>query len=254
MAALRTDIVESTVAETVTITGANGEEIGAYLARPMTPGPHPAVVLIHSAPGWGDWYHEATMRFARRGYIAICPNLYHRFGHGTSEDVGAKARGAGGVADSQVVGDIQGAIAHVRAIAGHNGKIGVIGGCSGGRHTFLVATSLPDQFAAAADLWGGNVVARPEDLTPMRPVNLVEQTPRLQAPLLGIFGNEDANPTPEAVNTLEAALTAAGKHYEFYRYDGAGHGFMHSDGVAYRPVQAGDAWNHVWDFFEKHLS
>src|SRR5690242_5170550 len=138
MPEFRTDQTESTVAGTVTIRGADGDEVGAYLARPDDARPHPAVVLLHSAPMWGDLYHELTVRFARRGYIAICPNLYHRFGHGTAEEVGAQARAEGGVPDAQVVGDVRGAIAHVRSIAGHNGKVGVIGGCSGGRHSFLV--------------------------------------------------------------------------------------------------------------------
>ena len=253
MPAFRTDQVEAYVAETVTISGADGDQIGAYVARPTTPGPHPAVVLIHSAPAWGDWYHEATMRFARRGFIAICPNLYHRVGHGLATEIGTQAREAGGVADAQVVGDVQGAIDYVGGVAGHSGKVGVIGSCSGGRHAFLIRTSLPDQVHAVADLWGGGVVAKPEELTPKRPVNLVEQTAKLQAPIIGIFGNEDANPTPEAVNTLEAALQAAGKTYEFHRYDGAGHGFMHYDGAAYRQAQAVDAWEHVWAFFEKYL-
>jgi len=97
------------------------------------------------------------------------------------------------------------------------------------------------------------VVARPEDLTPKRPVNLVERTADLRAPLLGLFGNEDANPTPAAVDALEAALKAHGKPHEFYRYDGAGHGFMHADTAGYRQAQALDAWEHVWDFFERHL-
>ena len=253
MPAFRTDQVEAIVAETISITGANGEAIGAYIARPTTPGNHPAVVLIHSAGGWGDWYHEATLRFARRGYIAICPNLYQRFGHGTAAEVSARMREAGGVADAQVVGDVQGAMQHVRGIAGHNGKIGVIGSCSGGRHSYLVACQIPD-VDAAVDLWGGGVVAMPEELTAMRPVAAIDMTKDLRAPVLGIFGNEDANPSPEAVNTLEAALLAAGKTHEFHRYDGAGHGFMHYDGVAYRQEQAADAWTRVWAFFERHLA
>ena len=250
----RTDQVEATIAETINIAGANGDTINAYVARPTTPGNHPSVVLIHHAPGWDDWYHEATLKFARRGYIAICPNLYARLGQGTVEEVAAKVREAGGVADSQVVGDVQGAIKHVRGIAGNNGKVGVIGTCSGGRHTFLVATSIPDEVTAAVDLWGGGVVMKPEDLTPMRPRNIVEDAPKLKAPLLGLFGNEDQNPTPEAVNTLEAGLKASGKNYEFHSYDGAGHGFFYYDRPAYRQEQAVDGWNKVWDFFEKHLS
>ncbi|MSQ42279.1 MAG: dienelactone hydrolase family protein [Dehalococcoidia bacterium] len=221
------------VAQTVSIAGANGDQIGAYIARPTTPGDHPAVVLIHSAPGCGDWYHEATLRFARRGYIAICSNLYHRLGHGSVEEVSARVREAGGVADAEVVGDVHGAMQHVRGIAGHNGKVGVIGSCSGGRHSYLVACQTPD-LDAAVDLWGGGVVARPEELTPKRPVAAIDMTQHLNAPLLGIFGNDDANPSPEAVDTLEVALRAAGKQYAFHRYDGAGHGFMHYDGANYR--------------------
>ena len=240
--------------ETVKIAGNNDDQISAYVARPSGAGPHPGVVLIHHAPGWDDWYHEATLKFARHGYIAVCPNLYERFGDGTVEEVSAKVREAGGVADSQVVGDVHGAIHHLHGIAGYNGKVGVIGTCSGGRHTFLVATSIPDEVTAAANLWGGGVVMKPEELTPMRPKSIVEDAPNLKAPLLGLFGNDDQNPSPEAVNTLEAALKAAGKTYEFHRYDGAGHGFFYYDRAAYRQEQAVDGWNKVFDFFEKHLA
>ena len=257
-APFRTDTPEGLTSRKITITGNNGDQIGAYIAVPSTPGPHPGVVLIHHAPGWDDWYHEATLKFARKGYIAISPNLYSRLGHGTWDEMGAKMREAGGAPDSQVVGDVQGAIKHVRGLAGHNGKVGVIGTCSGGRHTFLVATSIPDEVDAAANLWGGGVVMKPEEFTPARPRSIVDDTPKLKAPLLGLFGNDDANPSPEAVNTLEAALKAVGKvegkDYEFTRYDGAGHGFFYYDRPAYRQEQAVDGWSKVFDFFGKHLS
>jgi carboxymethylenebutenolidase len=138
------------------------------------------------------------------------------------------------------------------ASPGHSGKVGVIGSCSGGRHTFLVACQT-EGVDAAADLWG-SAVMRPEDLTPMRPMAPIDMTANLTAPLLGIFGNDDQNPSPEAVNTLEAALMATGKSYEFHRYDGAGHGFFHYDGANYRQEQAVDGWSKVWAFFETHLT
>jgi carboxymethylenebutenolidase len=191
------------VAETITLSGHNGDQIGAYLARPTTPGPHGAVVAIHHGPGFDDWSHEVALKFAGRGYITVMPNLYHRFGAGTVEEVSARLREAGGVADVQVVGDVQGAINYVRTVAGHNGKVGVIGPCSGGRHAFLVATAIPNDIDAAVDLWGGGVVLKPEERTAMRPTSLVENTTALSAPLLGIFGNEDGNPNPEMVNTME---------------------------------------------------
>ena len=109
----QTDMYEGMLAETIVHGGAGGDMINAYLARPLGPGPFPGVVLIHHMPGWDEWYREATRRFAHHGYIAVSPNLYHRAGHGTPEDVAAKVRGSGGVADDQAVADVAGAIAYL---------------------------------------------------------------------------------------------------------------------------------------------
>ena len=164
----RTDMYEGLLAETITIAGHHGDSIGAYFARPLTAGPHPGVVLIHHAPGWDDWYHEATLRFARRGYVALCPDLYHRAGHGSAEDVAAMVRNAGGVPDDQVVEDMEGGMRYLRSLPHLNGKVGVIGSCSGGRHAYLVACRAAG-VDAIVDLWGGGVVARPEDLNEEAP-------------------------------------------------------------------------------------
>ena len=168
-----TDQMEAITAETILIPGHNGDQIRAYVARPAGNGPFPGVLLIHHMPGWDEWYHEATLRFARHGYYAISPNLYERTGHGTPEDVAARVRAEGGVPDAQVVGDCQGAIDYLRAQPQLNGKVGVIGTCSGGRHTMLVA-SLGTGVTAAVDLCGGGVVARPEDLNVKRPIAAVD--------------------------------------------------------------------------------
>jgi carboxymethylenebutenolidase len=90
-------------------------------------------------------------------------------------------------------------------------------------------------------------------VTPAPRVSAIEQTPKMNAPLLGIFGNDDRNPDPEQVNKTEAELQRLGKTYEFHRYDGAGHGFFGWERPGYRPEQAVDAWGHVWAWFEKHL-
>jgi len=79
-------------------------------------------------------------------------------------------------------------------------------------------------------------------------------TPSMRCPLLGIFGNDDANPDPEQVNRIEAELRKHGKDYEFHRYDGAGHGFFAADRPNYRPEQAVDGWQKVFAFFARHLT
>ena len=248
---MRTDAADGITAETIDIKGANGDTINAYYARPTTPGPHPTVVLVHHVPGWDELYREFTRRFAAHGYMAITPNLFARVGQGTPDEMAAKAREAGGVSDDQVLGDAEGAAAFLRAQEGSNGKVGVIGSCSGGRHVFMIACR-SKAFDAAVELWGGGVV-QPET-TPNQPVAPIDLTKDLSCPLLGLFGNDDQRPSPEQVNQHEEELKKHGKEYEFHRYDGAGHGFFYYDRGAYRQEQAMDGWQKIFEFFGKHLA
>jgi carboxymethylenebutenolidase len=97
------------------------------------------------------------------------------------------------------------------------------------------------------------VVVSKENLTPAQPVAPIDYTQQLGCPLLGLFGNEDQHPTPEEVDLHEEELKKYGKNYQFYRYDGAGHGFWYYHNDMYRPKQAMDAWKKVFDFFGEHL-
>ena len=89
-----TDMYEGMLAETIMLPGHNGEIINAYYARPLGPGPFPGVVLIHHMPGWDELYREFTRKFAHHGYLAISPNIYFRYGHGSPDDMSAKVRGS----------------------------------------------------------------------------------------------------------------------------------------------------------------
>jgi carboxymethylenebutenolidase len=93
-----------------------------------------------------------------------------------------------------------------------------------------------------------------DQLTPTRPVAPLDYTKDLDAPLLGLFGNDDQSPTPEQVNIHEEELKKHGKAYDFHRYDGAGHGFFYYHTPLYRPQQAMDGWAKTFDFFQTHLS
>jgi carboxymethylenebutenolidase len=244
---------EGMLAETVAIRGHNGDEIEAYFARPLGAGPHPGVVVIHHAPGWDLWTREVARKFAQHGYAAIAPHLYSRVGPGSWDDVAARARAAGGSPDDQVMGDLQGSMDYLRAQPYSNGKVGMIGFCSGGRQTYLAAGRLSG-IDAAVDCWGGSVIVDDAtQLTPARPVAPIDLTENITAPLLGIFGNDDANPSPDQVNRTEEVLKRLGKDYEFHRYDGAGHGFFAVERPGYRQEQAVDGWQKVFAFYERHL-
>jgi carboxymethylenebutenolidase len=248
-----TDDRAGITAEVVAFPGGNGDEIHAYVARPDSDGPVPGVVAVHHMPGWDEFYREFCERLARHGYHVICPDLYCRFGHGSPDDIAAKARSSGGVRDDAVVADCAAALGWLRAQPGSSGKVGIIGTCSGGRHALLTASRTAG-FGAVADLWGGGVVMPKGALDEAHPVAPIDLTEGLSAPLLGLFGNDDQHPTPEQVNQHEAELKRHGKEYEFHRYDGAGHGFFYYHTPMYRPEAAMDGWAKVFGFFGQHLA
>ncbi len=230
-----------------------GDLIHAYVARPEGPGPYPGIVLVHHLPGWDEIYREMARRLADHGYTVICPDLYCRDGHGAPDDIAAAVRARGGPLDDDVVADGVGARDWLRALPTSNGKVGIIGSCSGGRHAVLVA-SRAGGFDAVVDLWGGGVVAAPDQATPQRPVAPIEYTAELSAPLLGIFGDLDSSPSPAEVDQHEAELKKHGKTYAFHRYPDAGHGFFYYHRPAYRPEAAMDGWEKVFSFFGERLS
>ena len=240
------------LAETVMIKGHNGDVINAYFARPLGAGPFPGIVIIHHFPGWDEFHREVARRFAHHGYLAICPNLYYREGHGSPEEVAAKVRSAGGIPHDQVVGDAKASMEFLKALPTCTGKIGAFGMCSGGTHAFLVACRTTG-LSAAVECWGGRVVMAPEELSPKFPVAPIDYTKDLSCPLLGLFGEEDQFPSPQHVALHEQELKKHGKTYEFHTYPRAGHAFFNYTGPAYRPEQAADGWKKVFAFLEKHL-
>jgi carboxymethylenebutenolidase len=225
-------------AESITMTGAGGDEIEAYLAAPVDAPDQPGVVVLHHMPGYDRATKEITRTFGAYGYAAVMPNLHHRYAPGAKPgDAAAAARDAGGVPDEQLLGDARGAIELLRARPLSNGKVGVIGYCSGGRQSWLVAASL--DVDAAVVCYGGR--SDPALASSIR------------CPVLGLFGNEDQSPSPADVDALEGALKDSGKTYSFHRYDGAGHAFFSVDRPMYDLDAAKDGWKQIWSFFGEHL-
>lgn len=240
------------IAETINIQGFNGDMIETYLARPLGAGPFPGVVLIHHMPGWDEASKEMVRKFACHNYICISPNLHHREGPGKMEDIMAAVWKAGGTPDDQCIGDVEGAIKYLETLPSYSGKAGTIGFCSGGRQVYLTACKI-DRINAAVDCYGGRVVAPADTLNPRQPVAPIDMTKNLNSPLLGLFGAEDKNPSPEDVQRMEKELKKYNKIYEFYTYENAGHGFFSVDRPSYRQHAAVNAWEKVFAWYEKYL-
>src|SRR5437899_125570 len=139
-------------AEMVKFQGFNGDIGEAYYSHPLAAGRYPGIVVIHHFPGWDEWITEVARKFAHHGYTAIAPSLYFRLGDGASGEVVARARAAGGMPDDQVIGDVTGAAAFLRGQPHCNGKVGVIGFCSGGRQAYLAACRIVN-LDAVVDCW-----------------------------------------------------------------------------------------------------
>jgi carboxymethylenebutenolidase len=239
-------------AETIRIAGHGGDEIEAYFARPTDEARRGGVVVIHHMPGYDAASKEIVRRFAVLGYDAICPNLHYREAPGAApDDASAAVRAAGGVPDDRLVGDVGGAADYLRGQPTSNGKVGVIGYCSGGRQTVLAACSLTVD--AAVDCYGAFVIGSPPAESPFKMSPVQDKLADLSCPLLGLFGAEDTHPAPAETAQLEELLKQHGKTYEFHTYENAGHGFFATDRQSYRVEAAAEGWDEIVDFFGQYL-
>jgi carboxymethylenebutenolidase len=243
---------DAMTAGTVAIAGAGGDQIEAYYAGPSAGGPHGGVVLIHHLPGYDRWSKEVARRFGADGYHVLLPNLYSREAPGAEpDDAAAVARKRGGVPDERLVGDVGGAAAHLRGLPTSNGKVAVIGHCSGGRQAVLAGCNLDLQ--GVVDCYGAYVIGTPSPDFPVQAGGLEDQLANLSCPLLGLFGAEDSYPSPEQVAELDRLLTEHGKEHELHSYDGAGHAFFCTDRPSYRQQPAVDGYARIADFFARTI-
>jgi carboxymethylenebutenolidase len=228
----------------------DGSPMEILIAEPDGPGHFPALVMgIHAPAHIGLEADEFTVyaaeRYAKAGYVVAAPFLFHRcLADQAREDK------MGGLKDVEILADTDAAFDLLRGMDRvDSGRVGVLGHCMGGRVAWLAATHRPD-YAAAAVFWGGSLkLGKGEGAPPP-----IERAAHMPCPVAGFFGNDDANPSPQDVDDISAALTAAGKAHEFHRYDGAGHAFQDfSRPERYRKEASDDAWEKVLEFLANTL-
>ena len=243
--------VRGLIAEDVRIRGHGGTLIDGYAARPLGDGPFPGVLVIFEAFGMVEHTREMVRKFAAAGYVAVAPDLYTRTPGVDPNNMDSVRPAMMGTPDVQAIGDMEASIAYLKAMPQSNGKVGSIGHCSGGRHSFLIACNSKN-LDAAVDCYGGFVVT--EETSEARPKPVINMVADLNCPLLGLFGEADGNPSPEHVARIEAELKTHGKQYEIHSYPApVGHGFFADYRPSYSQESAVDAWGRVFAFFGKHL-
>jgi carboxymethylenebutenolidase len=218
---------------------------------PEGPGPHPALIVCqhipvsHAGLEKDPWQIGVGERLARAGYVVAMPWVFHWWP--AESDISVKREG---FRDDWAVADLAAAFELLVARADVDAKrVGIIGHCWGGRVSWLGACHNPD-LKALVTLYGGRIkIPLADGATP--PIELIAG---MGCSVMGVFGNDDTNPSPEDVDDLDAALTQAGISHVFHRYDGAGHGFQDdSNPDRYREVQSNDAWRKITAFLAETL-
>ena len=224
----------------------DGSEMRTYMALPDTAGPAPGVVVAQHGAGVDNFIHGIVDRLASEGFAAIAPDLYHR------DDPDAPTEGMariGRLRDDRIVRDMTAARDYLGSQPGVRAdRIGVTGFCMGGRVAYLMAVNDPECRASAVFYGAFSFVPWGEGPAP------IEGTARITCPVLGLFGDEDQNPTPEQVHEMDAELTKHSVAHEFHSYPGTGHGFMVEGSPAYRTEAARDGWEKTMAWFRRYLA
>jgi carboxymethylenebutenolidase len=217
---------------------ANGQTATGYLSIPPQ-GNGPGVVVIQEWWGLVDHIKDVCDRFAGEGFVALAPDLYH--GKTTkSPDEAAKLLMELRIDEAEK--DLSGAVQYLlEHDATTSQKVGVVGFCMGGALSLYTATKNAN-VGACVIFYGGFVNAKPD-------------LPKLQAPVLGLYGERDKSVTPESVHKLEQQLKALGKKVDVIIYPNADHAFFNDTRpVVYYPEAAADAWQRTIEFLRSTLT
>jgi carboxymethylenebutenolidase len=212
------------------------------LEAPARTGPGPAVVLMYHREGYDDFTRLAVKRLADAGYLVAVPDVSHR----TSRDVAMPDRKQY-FKDSEIIADIRATIAFLRNrpdVA--KDRLVIMGHCMGGRMTLLGAGRVPE-FRAAVVYYGGgcHLSWGNEGATPM------DTLKDIRCPVIGFFGGQDKNPSPEQVDAIDAELSRHGIAHTFHRYPDVGHGFQNpAHGSPAERAAAEDGWSKTFRFLE----
>ena len=235
----------------VKIKAADGVEIPAYRAFPDTGDQFPVVLVVQEIFGVHEHIKDVCRRFAKKGYMAIAPELYARQGDVSKitdfrkimSDVVSK------VPDAQVMSDLDSAVAYAKTTGkADTDKLFITGFCWGGRITWLYAAHNPKLKAGAA--WYGRLVGASTELQPKSPVELASQ---IKVPVLGLYGGKDQGIPQTTIDEMRANLKSAGNTTaEFVVYPEAEHGFHADYRPSYNPQAAKDGFGRVLDWFKKY--
>ncbi len=215
----------------------DGQTTPGYLAYPEDGLPHPGIVLIQEWWGLVPHIEDVARRFAREGFYALAPDLYH--GKSSSEPDEARKL-AMELEEDNAYRDIQAAINRMKEIMNvQPKKLGVVGWCMGGGLSLLTAELSAD--VGADVIFYGHL-------------GDMDGIERIKAPVLGLFAEKDRGVPASTVHEFEQRLEKYQIPHEVIVYPRAQHAFFNDTrpGI-YDPEASADAWFRTIRWFNKYL-
>ena len=224
-------------------TQVDGKPMRIYMGVPDKPSAHPGIVIAQHGSGVDAQIQDAVHRLHREGYVVAAPELFHRQPADTDPSKRTSL-----LLDREMIADMNATVAHLKTLRMTVAPLGVTGFCNGGRVAYLMATVNPE-FKACAVFYGGSI---------MRPLgdgpSPFERSSGIQCPMIGFFGAEDTNPSPDDVKKIDAELTRLGTWHEFHTYNNTGHAFQNFwSPERYRERAARASWGEMLAFFTEVL-
>ena len=224
----------------VQLTAADGTQFPAYVATPEQPA-KAAVVVIQEIFGVNLHIREVADGYAKEGYLAIAPAMFHRAQTNVELGYAEADMGAGMALKTAIeslpapgaMQDIQASIDHAHKVCG--GKVGVVGYCWGGLLTWRSACLL-NGLSAAAPYYGGGMTTE------------AESARQSKVPVMAHFAEEDKWISMESVKAFQQAHPAA----KVFTY-AAHHGFNCNHRGAWHAESAALAQERTLAFFKQHL-
>jgi carboxymethylenebutenolidase len=232
--------------EFITLTAADGTSMRTYVSRPAG-SPKGAMLVFQEIFGINSHIRDVADRYAAQGYLAVAPELFHRFAPGfecgySPDEVQKGISYLGQLTQPGLEADIKAAFDYASTQAA---KVGAVGFCMGGRCAFLAGLTVP--LACAVSYYGGGIA--PNQFMP----GLIDRAAEMKAPLLMFWGGKDGMIPPEAVQSVTNALRAAGKDFANVEFSWADHGFGCDQRGTFNQAAYNQAWPLTLAFLATHL-
>ena len=227
-------------------------QMESFAVHPDGEGPFPAVILYMDAPGIREELRDFCRRIAGEGFYALLPDMYYRLGRfrmTSFDDAGYKEMFAAmrSLDNDLVMRDTGAMLQHLASESVVDaGARGCIGYCMSGQYVVSAAGHYPDDFGAAASLYGVGIVTDKSD----SPHLLAD---RIRGELYLGFAEKDRWVPDHVIPDLRAALDKQGVEHRIDVWPGTDHGFCFPQRDVYHKESAEQVWQLVFDLFGRRL-